>query len=236
MPSATQCSIGGPATPRGTRGAVGRAAVQGRAELPSAFCTTRVLCTIGASAGRLWSALTVPRKVSENSHAVRPSGSGPTRCGRRRSSARPGCCSGSACSWCRRPWTRSAAGRERLRRLGSDRPAAGAGRGARGCVTRGCGASSRSPPPTTLGFAIGNCRQRRRVRHVSAADRALPPDLGGFAYWRIDGLPDALAVALIGVGMLAVAVAAGRALARHRRAAGCWRRRATSTCRCALPS
>lgn len=44
----------------------------------------------------------------------------------------------------------------------------------------------------------------------------LPPELGGpgFVSWRIDGLLDALAVALIGVGWLAVSVALGPRLAR----------------------
>ncbi|MFD6566127.1 sensor histidine kinase [Micromonospora profundi] len=43
----------------------------------------------------------------------------------------------------------------------------------------------------------------------------LPPDMGGpgFIYWRIDGLPDALVVALIGVGWLAAAVALGPRMA-----------------------
>lgn len=44
----------------------------------------------------------------------------------------------------------------------------------------------------------------------------LPPDAGGpgIVYWRIGGLPDALAVALLGVGWLAVSVALGPRLAR----------------------
>jgi signal transduction histidine kinase len=51
---------------------------------------------------------------------------------------------------------------------------------------------------------------------------ALPAELGGpgFVFWTIDGLPDALAVALIGVGFLAVTVAAGPGLARLQAWAG----------------
>ncbi|MFK0246141.1 hypothetical protein ACIQUM_15680 [Amycolatopsis azurea] len=44
--------------------------------VPSGRWTTRVLRAIGLSGGRLWSGFTLPRNVSENSHAVRPSGSG----------------------------------------------------------------------------------------------------------------------------------------------------------------
>ena len=44
----------------------------------------------------------------------------------------------------------------------------------------------------------------------------LPPDVGGpgVVMWRIDGLPDALVVAMIGVGWLAVAIALGPRMAR----------------------
>ncbi|WP_326550972.1 sensor histidine kinase [Micromonospora sp. NBC_01813] len=44
----------------------------------------------------------------------------------------------------------------------------------------------------------------------------LPPEAGGpgFVNWRIDGLPDALVVALMGIGWLAATVALGPALAR----------------------
>ncbi|MFF5226057.1 sensor histidine kinase [Dactylosporangium sp. NPDC000521] len=51
---------------------------------------------------------------------------------------------------------------------------------------------------------------------------ALPPDAGGPGYvtWRIDGLPDALAVALMGVGWLAVSVALGPRIARWQAAPG----------------
>ncbi|GAA1542889.1 sensor histidine kinase [Dactylosporangium maewongense] len=51
---------------------------------------------------------------------------------------------------------------------------------------------------------------------------ALPPDVGGPGYvtWRIDGLPDALAVALMGAGWLAVSVALGPRIARWQAAPG----------------
>jgi len=49
----------------------------------------------------------------------------------------------------------------------------------------------------------------------------LPPDEGpGFVFWRIDGLPDALAVALIGVGWLAGSVALVPRMARLQAAPG----------------
>ncbi|MEV4509953.1 sensor domain-containing protein [Dactylosporangium sp. NPDC049525] len=50
----------------------------------------------------------------------------------------------------------------------------------------------------------------------------LPPDAGGpgFVYWHIGGLPDALAVALMGVGWLAVSVALVPRMARLQASAG----------------
>ena len=61
--------------------------------------------------------------------------------------------------------------------------------------------------------------------------RLLPPDAGGpgLVYWRIDGLADALAVGLLGVGWLAVVrsrSARGWPGCRPGPAGGCWRRRA----------
>nr|WP_245716229.1 sensor histidine kinase [Micromonospora humi] len=54
--------------------------------------------------------------------------------------------------------------------------------------------------------------------------RLVPPDAGapGIGWWRIDGLPDALAVGLLGVGWLAVGVGAGPALARVQAWPGRW--------------
>jgi signal transduction histidine kinase len=79
----------------------------------------------------------------------------------------------------------------------------------------------------TLGFVIGTIGLGLPLSVVQYVTFplwywALPPDLGGpgFVYWRIDGLPDALAVALIGVGILAVAVAAGPGLARWQASTG----------------
>jgi signal transduction histidine kinase len=50
----------------------------------------------------------------------------------------------------------------------------------------------------------------------------IPPDVGGpgFVTWRIDGLPDALAVALMGVGWLAVTLGIGPGMARLQAAPG----------------
>lgn len=73
----------------------------------------------------------------------------------------------------------------------------------------------------TLGFGIGAVGLSLPLSVVQYVTfplwfRLVPPDAGGpgFVFWTIDGLPDALAVALIGVGFLAVTVAAGPLLAR----------------------
>ncbi|MCZ7436952.1 sensor domain-containing protein [Micromonospora sp. WMMC241] len=53
--------------------------------------------------------------------------------------------------------------------------------------------------------------------------RLVPPDAApGVVWWRVDGLPDALAVGLLGVGWLAVVVGAGPALARVQAWPGRW--------------
>jgi signal transduction histidine kinase len=73
----------------------------------------------------------------------------------------------------------------------------------------------------TIGFVLGVIGMTLPLSAVQYITFPLwywliPPDVGepGFVFWRIDGLSDALGVALIGVGWLAATVALGPALAR----------------------